>query len=363
VTPQEEQLIRSLADRVNSTQLQEKDPEAEALLQSSLASNPDSLYILAQTVLVQNFALNQAKAQVADLQSQVQQAQQAHPAAHSGSFLGGLFGHRDPEPAAPPPQPPQQSPYQAPSQAAASPSQYTEQPFQPVRQAGAPPVYPGGAAPAYAAAPQPQYVPVASGQPSFLRGAMQTAAGVAAGALAFEGVESILHGFSHPGFGWGGPALGGFGMGPGMGAGLGMNTGIGMNTGLDRPVEETVVNNYYDLGRHDAGDQLRFNDEPAQHEVHDSGGQNQAQFNDASYNPQGNNDSSSDPASYNSPDPYLQQDPQAGFDQGDSDQGNFDQGNFDQGSFDPGQDDASLGDSGGFDDGGGGFDSGGSDFS
>jgi hypothetical protein len=44
---------------------------------------------------------------------------------------------------------------------------------------------------------------------------MQTAAGVAAGALAFEGVESILHGmggFGHPGYG-----MGGFGMGPGMG--------------------------------------------------------------------------------------------------------------------------------------------------
>ena len=85
-------------------------------------------------------------------------------------------------------------------------------------------------------------MPVQSGQPSFMRGAMQTAAGVAAGALAFEGVEAIMHGlggFGHPGMGmgWGG---GGFGMSPGFG-GMGM-----MGGGFERPVEETVVNNYYD---------------------------------------------------------------------------------------------------------------------
>jgi uncharacterized protein len=193
---------------------------------------------------------------------------------------------------------------------------------------------------------------------------MQTAAGVAAGALAFEGVESIIHGFSHPGFGMGGP-VGEFGMGPGFGG------------GFERPVEETVVNNYYDrpgdshenrqfdsnsqdFDRRDGGDGARFSDEPAHHELHDSNDQGQAQFNDASYNPQGN-DAQRDESSYNSPDPYLTQDPQAGFDQDNSDQGNYDQGDLaqnDPGSFDSGQD------SGSFDDGGGGgFDSGSSDFS
>jgi len=358
VTPQEEQLIRNLADRVNSTQLQEKDMDAEALLQSSFASNPDSLYILAQTVLVQNFALEQARTQVADLQKQVQQAQQTREPAHASSFLGGLFGHRDPEPAAP---------AQLPNQPVATPSQYnTETPFQPVRQGGAPSAY-APATPVYAAAPQQQFAPVTAGQPSFLRGAMQTAAGVAAGALAFEGVESILHGFSHPGYGFGGPAMGGFGMGPGFGS------------GFERPVEENVVNNYYDqpagsqgFERHDLGEERNYNDEPAHHEFHESAGQNQyqdqgqgqAQFNDASYNPQ-NNNAQLDESSYNPPDPYLQQDPQAGFDQNNSDQGNFDQGDLaqnDPGSFDSGQDSGGFGDSGGFDDGGGGFDSG-SDFS
>jgi len=59
----------------------------------------------------------------------------------------------------------------------------------------------------------------------FLRGAMQTAAGVAAGALAFEGVESLMHGFGHA-------------------AGYGGGQGFGGFDGGQRPVEE-VVNNYY----------------------------------------------------------------------------------------------------------------------
>src|SRR5205814_8338024 len=81
-------------------------------------------------------------------------------------------------------------------------------PYQPIPQYGPPPPqyqqYP----------PQQQYVPAGSGQPSFLRGAMQTAAGVAAGALAFEGVESILHGFGHGGgYGMGGVGMGGLEIG------------------------------------------------------------------------------------------------------------------------------------------------------
>ena len=102
MTPQEEQLLNALVERVNQTQLQEKDPDAEALLNGSLGPNPDALYILAQTVLVQNIALEQAKAQVTQLQQQTQQARQP---AHATSFLGSLLGHRDPEPPRPAYQP------------------------------------------------------------------------------------------------------------------------------------------------------------------------------------------------------------------------------------------------------------------
>src|ERR1700739_3960049 len=74
VTPQEQEVLKQLTDRINQTQLQEKDPDAENMLGHELGANPDALYILAQTVLVQNIALDQAKAQVAQLQQQVHEA-------------------------------------------------------------------------------------------------------------------------------------------------------------------------------------------------------------------------------------------------------------------------------------------------
>lgn len=169
MTPQEQQMLQGLIERVNQTQLQEKDYDAEKMLQQTLGSNPDALYILAQTVLVQQYALDQA-------QSQLEQLRQQAPR-RSGSFLGNLLG-RNEEPAPPPP-----------------PPQYSQPQYAPP-----PPGYTAGYG-------QPQAA--GYGQPQaggFLRSAMQTAAGVAAGALAFESIEGLMHGFGHaagygPGFG------------------------------------------------------------------------------------------------------------------------------------------------------------------
>jgi hypothetical protein len=210
MTPQESTMLNDLVNKIQQTRLPEKDSEAESFLQARLGGNPDTLYILAQTVLVQNIALDRAQAQVKQLQEQVQQAQsqpQAQP--HSTSFLGSLLGRRDPVP--PPPPAPQSMGVPPP------PPQY----YPPA------PAY----APNYAAAPPVAAPPPGGGGSSFLRSAATTAAGVAAGALAFEGVESLLHGFGHGG-GFGGPEFGGGGFGGGA---------FGQ-----RPVEETVVNNYYD---------------------------------------------------------------------------------------------------------------------
>ncbi len=302
VTPQEQQLLTSLTQKINQTQLQEKDPDAENLLGREIGANPDALYILAQTVLVQNIALDQAKAQVAQLQQQLQQNQQSRPQpAHATTFLGRLLGDRDPEPV--PQQPP---PYQPVPQYAQP--QYSQQ---------APPY----AAPQYQ---QAQYVPVQGGQPSFLRGAMQTAAGVAAGALAFEGVESILHGIG--GYGHSGMGMGGFG--PGMGG------------GFERPVEETVINNnYYDQPGtqgfdHESGSGHHLNEpvDPGADKFADTGDRS-SEKDDSGNDQVGFDNSNSDDAS--------------GFDSDSDNAGGFDDG---------GQDDAGLDDGGsGFDDGGGGF--------
>src|ERR1700677_553837 len=192
MTPQEESMLNDLISRVGQTRLSEKDPDAEQLLNQGLGRNPDALYILAQTVLVQKYALEQSQAQL----QQLQQQQQTPQPARSTSFLGSLLGHRDPAPPPPPPLPPQPS-YGAP------PPPYG-QPYG--QQWGPPPGY---------GAPPPQ-----GGGPSFLRSAATTAAGVAAGALAFEGVESLMHGF-------------------GNSAGLGGGSGLFGGTGGGAP-EETV---------------------------------------------------------------------------------------------------------------------------
>jgi hypothetical protein len=200
MTPDEKRMLSDLAAKVAQTPAPPRDPEAEDFIRSHIGSRPDALYLMTQTVLIQNLALERAQEQMRQLQSSSQPV--AAPA--GGSFLGGVAG---PRPAvgyqAPPPQYAPQ--YAAPSQSGPSPST----------------------------------------GPSFLRGAAQTAAGVAAGALAFEGIQAL---FSHPGYGGGG--IGGFGA---------------LGGGFDgRPVEETVVNNYYegdDRGGREEGDRRDARDD------------------------------------------------------------------------------------------------------
>ena len=93
MTPQEQEMIGDLIDRVQKTQLAEKDMDAEQMLQEGMGRNPDALYILAQTVLVQKYALEQAQGQLAQARAQMQ-----HPEPkHATSFLGSLLG-RSPSP-------------------------------------------------------------------------------------------------------------------------------------------------------------------------------------------------------------------------------------------------------------------------
>ena len=170
MTAQEQQLIAEFAQKLRQSPLDHKDVEAEQFIRRSVGDDPDALYKLTQTVLVQNIALEQARAQIVQLQqhsSGTNQAQQS-----GGSFLGNLFGRAN---------------------APHSPAQTQVQSTYPNT-----PGYGGG---------------------GFLRSAATTAAGVAAGALAFEGVESLLHGFG------------------GHGSGL---------FGGGSVPSETVINNYYD---------------------------------------------------------------------------------------------------------------------
>jgi hypothetical protein len=212
MTPQEQEMIGDLIDRVQKTQLAEKDMDAEQMLQQGMGKNPDALYILAQTVLVQKYALEQAQAQLTQAKAQIEQMQQHPEPKHASSFLGNLLGRND-APAPPPPPPPQGW--------------------------STVPAYPQSAPPVG----YPQYgAPMGmGGGGGFLQGALQTAAGVAAGALAFEGVESLMHGFGHA-------------------AGYGQGFG-GFGGGGDRPAD--VINNYYGDDRGERGEHGVSSDERA----------------------------------------------------------------------------------------------------
>ena len=240
MTPQEETMLNDLIGRVQQTQLTEIDPGAEQLLNQTLGRNPNALYVLAQTVLVQKYALEQATAQITQLRQQPQPA-------HSTSFLGNLLGRRD---AAPPPPPP------------LPPPGYGSAPAQPWNQV--PPSYQGS--PAYGAPP-----PIGGGGGSFLRSAATTAAGVAAGALAFEGVESLMHGFGHPG-GFGGGGYFGGGGAP----------------------EEIITNNYYDDAGREGSEGHRELDNTGYSDSGDAGNLQQASDDLRD----DNNDATLDDASY-----------------------------------------------------------------
>ena len=202
MTPQEKDLLTTLLDRLRNTPRQPKDPEADALIRQAMTDQPDLSYYLTQTVLIQDLSLHQAQQRIADLEKQLADAQQAAKPT-VGSFLGGLFGSRPPAPSsgAPPAGPWTRSP-----QVAAAP------PAQPYAQ-------PGYAQPGYGQPPGGGgFLGGGMGGGGFLRSAAATAAGVAGGALLFQGISSLF----------GNHYAGGL-MGAGMTPGLG----------------ETVVNNYY----------------------------------------------------------------------------------------------------------------------
>jgi uncharacterized protein len=212
--PQERELITTLLTRLQSAAGQPKDPEADQMIRQAMTQMPDAPYYLAQTVLIQDLSLHNAQNRIAELEKQVASLpapQQQQPT----SFLGGLFGRSQSQPAAPN-VPASGGPWTRVQQPAAPPPQYAQ---------------PGYAQPSSA---QPGYAQPAGGGVfgagaggGFLRSAAATAAGVAGGALLFEGISSLFgHNYAS--------GLGGFGgMGGGMPGGLG----------------ETVINNYYGDGQ------------------------------------------------------------------------------------------------------------------
>ncbi len=201
MTSEERDLITGLFNRLRTADTQQRDAEADTLIQQSVAGQPGAPYLLVQTLLVQEHALVNAQARIKELERQLAAASAARapqPAAHSGGFLSGLFGGSSATPPAGGNIPPQSLP-------AASPA---------------------------ASMPYPSTTAMpASASGGFLRSALTTAAGVAGGAMLFQGIEGLL-----------GHRSGAFGSGLGGGGGF-LDTGFG-GSGGGRP-EEIIENNYY----------------------------------------------------------------------------------------------------------------------
>ena len=234
MTQQEEQLLNGLIERVNSTQLQSKDTDAERLLQTRFSQNPDALYILCQTVLVQQFAMEQSQTDLQATRAELEQLKHSTSGDKHGSFLGNLFGlNKDEEPQQA--QPPAQ--YNSPTGTSAGsatyapvnnappvytqptgyypPQGYQSQPYNPQQgypaqqsypqQQGYPPQqaypgYPPQAAPYGGGYAPPMGGSMFGGGGGFLQGAIQTAAGVVAGEMAFRALEDVFSSGHERGF-------------------------------------------------------------------------------------------------------------------------------------------------------------------
>jgi hypothetical protein len=155
---QERELIAGLFDRLQPFESQPRDPEAEALIKERVTRQAGSSYLLVQTVLVQEQALKAAQERIAELEAK---AAQASPAA---SFLGSA---------------PKIGPWGS-AQAQSAP-------------ASVPPTAASTRSPLQAAlSPQPMGMMGGGGGGGFLRSALATAAGVAGGALLFEGIRNLM---------------------------------------------------------------------------------------------------------------------------------------------------------------------------
>ena len=154
MTPQERDLILGLFQRLTPPPEGDIDGEARALIDGLVRQQPLAPYLLVQTALVQESALKGAQARIANLEAKLAQASTAAaPEAPRRSFLSGLLGGEAPG-----------------------------------RQA-----YPSASAPQPAAPAAAPAGPWGSrGGPSFLQSALSTAAGVAGGALLFQGIEHML---------------------------------------------------------------------------------------------------------------------------------------------------------------------------
>ena len=179
MTSDERILISTLFDRLNQAGAQPKDAEADEFIRTKVSEQPSTPYLLVQSTLVMQQALAAAQSRIAGLEKRLAEA--TRPSQEpGGSFLSGvanLFGAGQP------------SPQPAP------------------RSAQMPPPLPAQSAQASTNAPPPIQQAAPSGG-GFLQGALSTAAGVAGGALLFQGIQNLIGHNPGPFTGLSGPSGG-----------------------------------------------------------------------------------------------------------------------------------------------------------
>jgi len=166
MTPEERQLIAGLFERMRGFGAPEKDRDAETLINQSVRAMPDAPYMLVQSVLVQEQALQAANNRVMELEEQLRE-QDGGERRSRGFLGGGLFGTGRTE--ARTSSVPQVG-------ARATPSTYESR--TPWSQGAAQP------------GPAQQPAPSASG--GFMKSALATAAGVAGGMLLADSIRNMM---------------------------------------------------------------------------------------------------------------------------------------------------------------------------
>jgi uncharacterized protein len=194
MTPQEQQLVSDLFDRLASLEGQRRDADAERLIGEGMRRAPNAVYALVQSVLVQDEALKRANARIEELEHGQGAAEPA-----SGGFLdsmrNALTGHSPARGSVPSVQPrgqearpggqgssgvwgPQPPPQPPPQPGLSYPPQgYAQQAYPPAGPAG----MMGMHAPGF-------------GGGSFLGTAAATAAGMVGGGLLLNGIRNMMGG-------------------------------------------------------------------------------------------------------------------------------------------------------------------------
>ncbi|MFF7706160.1 DUF2076 family protein [Pseudomonas sp. NPDC007930] len=171
---EEQTLIDGLFARLKKAEAEggARDAQADQRIKEHLAGQPAAAYYMAQAILVQEAALKRLDEQKRQLQAELDEARARSqaPAQQSGGFLSSLFGGGNREQPAAAPRGNPAGGWREPNSGWGQPS--------PAPQQG------------YAPPPQPQAAPAAGG---FMRGALQTAAGVAGGVMLAEGISSLFH--------------------------------------------------------------------------------------------------------------------------------------------------------------------------